>query len=48
MSTVFYFEIRRKGKQMLKYIVFPAVLSLILFAVCIVVEAFFRLLTECI
>lgn len=41
MSTVFYFEMKRKGKKMLKYIVFPAVLSLILFVVCMVVEALF-------
>lgn len=41
MSTVFYFEIRRKGKQMLKYIVLPVALSLILFAVCMVVDVLF-------
>ncbi len=41
MSTVFYFEIRRKKQQMLKYIVFPVAFSLVLFAVCMVVEALF-------
>lgn len=41
MSTVLYFEIKRKGKQMLKYIAVPAVLSLLLFGICMAVDALF-------
>lgn len=41
MSVVFYFEIRRKRKNMLRYIIFPAVLSLALFGVCMVVDTVF-------
>lgn len=41
MRTVLYFEFRRKRKQMLKYIVLPLVISLLLFAVCMVIDTVF-------
>lgn len=41
MSIVLYFEIRRKRKIMLRHVIFPAVFSLALFLVCMVVDALF-------
>lgn len=41
MNTVVYFEVTRKKKKMLKYIVWPVVVHLILFVVCIVVDRLF-------
>lgn len=41
MNTVLYFEIRRKRKKMLEYIILPAVLSFLLFGVCMAVDALF-------
>lgn len=41
MNTVLYFEIRRKRKKMLGYIILPALLSFVLFGVCMAVDALF-------
>ncbi|MCM1180950.1 MAG: hypothetical protein NC347_11875 [Clostridium sp.] len=41
MNTVIYFEITRKKKKMLKYIVLPIIFSVILFAVCMAVDGIF-------
>lgn len=41
MNTVLYFEIRRKRKKMLGYIIPPALLSFVLFGVCMAVDALF-------
>ncbi|MDE6433404.1 MAG: hypothetical protein K2L07_04170 [Lachnospiraceae bacterium] len=41
MNIVVYFEITRKKKRMLKYIVWPIIFSVILFAVCMAVDGIF-------
>jgi hypothetical protein len=41
MNTVLYFELRRKRRNLLKYAVVPAVVSLMLFVVCMATDAFF-------
>lgn len=41
MNIVVYFEITRKKKRMLKYIVRPVIFSVLLFAVCIAVDGIF-------
>jgi len=41
MNTVVYFEITRKKKTMLKYIVRPVLFSVILFVVCMAVDGIF-------
>lgn len=41
MNTVLYFELRRKRKNLLKYAVVPAAVSLVLFVICMAVDTFF-------
>lgn len=41
MNTVLYFEIKRKGRQMVKYIAFPAGFSILLFGLCWIVDTIF-------
>lgn len=41
MNTVLYFELRRKRRNLLKYAVLPAAVSLVLFVICMAVDAFF-------
>lgn len=41
MNTVLYFEFQRKRKNMLRYIIVPALLSFVLFGVCMIVDALF-------
>lgn len=41
MRTVLYFEFKRKRNKLLKYIILPAVISLLLFAVCMVIDTIF-------
>ena len=41
MNTVLYFELRRKRRNLLKYAVVPAVVSMVLFVVCMATDAFF-------
>ena len=41
MNTVLYFELRRKRRNLFKYAVVPAVVSLVLFVVCMATDAFF-------
>lgn len=39
MNTVLYFELRRKRRNLLKYVVVPAVVSVVLFMICMAVDA---------
>ncbi len=41
MNTILYFEITRKRKRMVKYVILPAVLSCVLFGICTAVNALF-------
>ena len=40
MNTVLYFELRRKRRNLFKYAVVPAVVSLVLFVVCMAMPFF--------
>ena len=41
MNTVLYFELRRKRRRMLRYVILPVVFSCVLFGICVAVDALF-------
>lgn len=46
MRTVLYFELRRKEKHLIKYIVFPIIFSILMFGICMAVDFFFPALNR--